>query len=102
MEKDKAHPLNTEGDFYVLDGCCTSCGIPETYAKDLFGTETPDNPNGHCYVKHQPINEDELERMVKVMICSELECIRYRGQDENIKAKIVTGLYGYSGTQLID
>ncbi len=40
-------PKNVPGDFYVEDGCCTSCGMPTTEAPELFAYA----PDGHCYVR---------------------------------------------------
>jgi ferredoxin len=66
------------GDFYVEDGCCTSCGIPEHFAPDLF---EPGSSGEQCYVKKQPTTPDELSRMLEVFRTQEVGCIRYRGED---------------------
>jgi hypothetical protein len=66
------------GDFYVEDGCCTSCGIPEHFAPDLF---EPGSTGEQCYVKMQPTAPDEFSRMLEVFRTQEVGCIRYRGAD---------------------
>lgn len=42
----KPYPKNVEGDFYVEDGCCTACDVPNYYAPELF--EYDDEL--HCFV----------------------------------------------------
>lgn len=81
----KPHALNVVGDFYVEDGCCTICGVPEVEAPELFGPEPPwGQGTDHCYVRKQPSNADELTKMLRTIECAELACIRYRGRDEAI------------------
>lgn len=80
----RPHPKNVSGDFYVEDGCCTACGIPEAEAPDHF---TFDDAN-HCYVKKQPCTEAETDRMLEAMYVAELSCIRYRGRDPAIFARL--------------
>jgi len=71
------HRLNVVGDFYVTDGCCTACGVPEANAPNLFAYD----PERHCYVCRQPVTPSELDGMVAAMAQQELGCIRYRGMD---------------------
>jgi hypothetical protein len=84
----KAYRLNVEGDFYVVDGCCTLCGVPGITAPELFGGFNPDGtvpPDvDHCWVKRQPRSDAELNAMVETMARQELQCIRYRGTDSRI------------------
>jgi hypothetical protein len=70
------HRLNVVGPFYVEAGCCTSCGVPNATAPELFG-ETDDS----CFVKRQPQTSSEVDRMLRAMITSEVGCIRYAGAD---------------------
>lgn len=81
----KPHPRNVEGDFYVEDGCCTACMVPEAYAPDLMGFDETD---GHCFIARQPTNEDELYRTIKMTWAAELECIRYRGENPQILRRL--------------
>ena len=78
------YPKNVAGPFYVEDSCCLLCAIPETYAPELFGMDTEAGEATHCFVKKQPENATELDRMFKVLKCQELGCIRYSGTDETI------------------
>jgi hypothetical protein len=80
----RPHPKNVPGDFYVEDGCCTACGIPEGEAPDHF-TFADD---GQCYVKRQPCTTAETNRMLNAMWASEMKCIRYRGSDPAIFARL--------------
>lgn len=75
--KKTAHPKNVDGDFYVEDGCCTLCGVPQRYAPDLFSDI--DDEADHCYVKKQPQSRDELSRMIDVAYAVDLACLRYSG-----------------------
>ena len=70
-------PKNAPGDFYVLKGCCLNCGVPVTYAPDLFSSED----SSGCWVSHQPRTSAEMDRMVRVFSIQELGCIRYAGDD---------------------
>lgn len=80
----KAHPLNVPGPFCVEDGCCITCGVPEDIAPDMFGWA----PDPHCFVKQQPCNPDQLDRILQAMWSSEVSCIRYRGDDARIARRI--------------
>ena len=84
----EAYPKNVDGDFYVEKGCCTCCDVPRTEAPDLFAYA--DDPDGymHCYVSKQPSNDNELDDMLRVIQCAELQCIHYRGHDPAILKRI--------------
>lgn len=83
-EKPKAYPKNVEGDFYVEDGCCLACDVPNHYAPDLFSYDE----SYHCFVSKQPTNQDELYRAIKIVMSSEVECIRYSGNDPQILKRL--------------
>jgi hypothetical protein len=72
------HPRNAAGDFYVVGGCCTLCGVPDR-APTLF--EVDYEGERHCWVKRQPSGSAELDEMIEVIAIAELKCIRYRGTD---------------------
>ena len=82
--KAKPHALNVLGPFYVEDGCCTMCGVPEHLAPTLFGED-----DSHCFVKQQPRSASELDAMLRVVASQELGCVRYRGTDEPIIRRLV-------------
>jgi hypothetical protein len=82
----KPHPLNVIGDFYVEDGCCTACDVPQSEAPDLFGMTS--DPYYHCYVKRQPRSKTELDQMLSAIACAELQCIHYRGNDPAIISRL--------------
>jgi 4Fe-4S single cluster domain of Ferredoxin I len=52
------HPKNATGQFYVVNGCCTACGVPTAIAPELFDFDATD----HCYVKRQPNSDAEMEK----------------------------------------
>jgi hypothetical protein len=81
------HPEGVDGPFYVEDGCCTACGIPEGEAPEIFGWAQND-PN-HCVVKHQPATADQVTRTLLAIAAGEMGCIRYRGTDPEIATRLV-------------
>lgn len=74
-EPGKPHPANVPGQFYVEDGCCLSCGVPESIAPDLFKWT---DDGWHCYINKQPENDAEFDQMFEAMTSSEADCIRAR------------------------
>jgi hypothetical protein len=80
------HPLNVPGPFYVEHDCCLCCGVPEHYAPDLFASIMH---HEQCFVKRQPHTPDELDRMVEVLETQELNCVRYRGNDQLVRLRLV-------------
>lgn len=77
------HRLNVIGPFYVEDGCCTVCGVPDTLAPELFG-----GSDDHCYVKRQPQTPAEIDAMLHVMVSQELGCIRYAGSEDALLRRL--------------
>jgi hypothetical protein len=80
----KPHPLNVAGPFYVEDGCCTACGVPQLFARELFD----EDEESHCFVRRQPETKRELDSMIRVVASQELQCIRYRGVDDAILRRL--------------
>lgn len=79
-DKHKRYRLNVVGPFHVADGCCTSCGVPQMIAPELFSEIEQD----HCFVKRQPETVVETEAMLQVIAAQDLRCIRYGGSDPTI------------------
>ena len=84
MRKYPTYQENVDGDFYVEKDCCLLCGIPELIAPELFEFKEDE----YCYVKKQPANSEELQKMIEVVGDSEVNCIRYCGKDSKIMGKI--------------
>lgn len=79
MDHHKPHPDNAPGDFFVEDGCCTSCGVPMAEAPELFSwNET------QCYVSRQPTRAAELGRMLRVLRQQDVYCIHYKGNNPRL------------------
>ena len=87
MPPRKRYALNVVGPFYVEDGCCTACGVPQSIAPALF----TENEHEHCYVRRQPGDEAETDAMLRVIATQELGCIRYGGSDPTILRRLVEG-----------
>ena len=79
-EENIPHPLNAPGPFYVVDGCCTACGVPLDEAPELFAYTGDD----HCYVKRQPRSSEEIDHALGAIWAQEFRCIRYRGDDPEV------------------
>lgn len=84
--KQNRYPENSQGDFYVENDVCTSCGAPEAEAPDLI--EHSKLKYGHCYFKKQPKSEDEIERAINAIAVSCISGLRYGGIDENILKRL--------------
>jgi hypothetical protein len=85
MSVTEPHPDNVPGPFYVENQCCISCGVPTDIAPDIFAW-TPDE--SHCFVALQPQTEAETDRTLRALFSAEVECIRYRGCDTDIRRRI--------------
>lgn len=83
-DRERPHAKNVSGPFYVVDGCCTACGVPEATAPGMFAYDSA----MHCYVTQQPDSEDEVERALQVIRGQELGCVRYRGVDHVILRRL--------------
>lgn len=80
----QSHPRNAPGPFYVVNDCCTACGVPKATAPEHFESDL----DGQCYVTRQPGSPDEIEAMLHVIRGQELGCIRYRGTDPQILRRL--------------
>jgi len=79
----KRYSKNVDGDFYVEDQCCISCGVPTDIAPDIFKWD-----DRHCFVKKQPVTADEMTRTFEVIQSADAACIRYGGPDLEILRRI--------------
>ena len=77
---------NSQGDFYVENGVCTSCGAPQVEAPDLI--EHSALEYGHCYFKKQPQTEGEIERAINAIAVSCISGLRYGGTNEKILKRL--------------
>ena len=75
---------NAPGDFFVEDGMCMTCGMPEAEAPDLVAGTL----EGHCYFKKQPTTPEELERAIGAMVVSCCGAVRYAGNDPAVISRI--------------
>jgi len=83
-EEERPHSMNVVGPFYVVDGCCTACGVPEATAPEMFAYDSAT----HCFVRRQPVSSAEFERALQVIRGQELGCVRYRGTDPVILRRL--------------
>jgi len=77
---------NSQGDFYVVSGVCTSCGAPQAEAPDLIDHSKIED--GHCYFKKQPETDEEIERAINAIAVSCISGLRYGGTNENILKRL--------------
>ncbi len=80
------HYENSQEDFYVECGVCTSCGAPQAEAPDLIDHSQADY--GHCYFKKQPVTDDEIERAINAIAVSCVGGLRYGGTNEKILKRL--------------
>ena len=80
------YPENSQGDFYVENQVCISCGAPEAEASDLI--EHSKLEYGHCYFKKQPNTQDEIDRAINAMAVSCISGLRYGGKNEKILKRL--------------
>jgi hypothetical protein len=79
LASGRADSRNVSGDFWVEAQCCLLCGVPWDVAPDLF-----DYDSRSCWVKRQPVTDDERRRMIRVLDTQELGCIHYSGSDPQL------------------
>jgi len=72
-----------QGDFYVEPDCCLLCGVPESIAPEIFHTG-----ERHCSIIRQPCSQDEINRTIRAMWSSEVDCVRYRGRDATMLKRL--------------
>jgi hypothetical protein len=78
------HPKNAPGPFFVEDGLCITCGMPEQEAPDLItGTS-----EGHCYFKKQPSTPEELGRAIDAVVIGCCGAVQFGGDDPEIIQEI--------------
>ena len=66
------------------DGIRVNCVCPggiNTRVSHILGRN---DEEGFSYVYKQPESKDELYRMVEAVMCADLACIRYRGNDARL------------------
>ena len=83
--KQKRYYLNAEGPFYVEDGECLACMMPEYVAPELMGF---DEERAHCYFKRQPTTPEELEHAIEAVASSDIEALRYAGEDSYVLERL--------------
>ncbi|MFN2596277.1 MAG: hypothetical protein ABR563_03725 [Pyrinomonadaceae bacterium] len=84
-DERERYPLNAEGDFYVEKDICLTCMVPELEAPELMGF---DKQAGHCYFRRQPATPEELEHAISAVYHSEVQGLRYAGNDEYVLKRL--------------
>ena len=82
------YPRNAPDPFYVANDCCITCGVPVDIAPELFSWDERIEYPGHCFVSRQPANNAEVDLMLEVMKCAEVDCLRYRGDDRALRGRL--------------
>ena len=89
---------NVDGDFYIIEGCCALCGVPQVHSPELVGVTEKD---GDCFMKRQPETATETTRMIETLTYSDLACFRYRGTNIKIQEQMVFE-FGFQNLSQID
>jgi hypothetical protein len=79
-----AHPQNSEGDFYVVDGECMGCGAPEQQAATMMSHDS----TGHCFFIAQPESSDQLNAALRALWSSCCGAVRYGGVDPVVLTRL--------------
>jgi hypothetical protein len=90
-----------KGEFYVQQGCCLSCGVPQAVAPTLVGWRDIQNSTD-CYWIRPPRSPDELEQAIKVIHAQELDCHRYAGTDPKVTRRLAPAQCDFGSTGLFD
>jgi hypothetical protein len=88
VEQHRRYPLNSPGDFYVLDGMCIACTAPEHEAPDLMAHDCAPDRGYHCYFCRQPKTPEELSRAVMAVRVGCCGAVRYGGTDPAILRRL--------------
>jgi len=82
----KRYPLNAPGPFYVVDGACIICMMPEHCAPTRMGFHDVLDDAGkiHCFFKKQPSNPEETEQAIRAVNASCCDALRYDGNDPEV------------------
>ena len=75
-------PENSPGDFYVEADTCLRCCLPHDEAPELMNDCKVEFRE--CYFRRQPQTPEEVEHAIQAIWVSELNCIRYGGNDQAI------------------
>ena len=90
-----------KGDFYVQQGCCLSCGVPQAVSPTLVGWRDTHNSTD-CYWIRQPRTPDELEQAITVIHAQELDCHRYAGTDPKVIRRLPPAQCDFPSVGLFD
>jgi hypothetical protein len=82
------YPRNVPGPFYIENECCITCGVPVNVAPNLFSWDQQIPYPGHCFVSRQPANGAEVDLVLEVMNRAEVDCLRYRGDDQVLRGRL--------------
>jgi hypothetical protein len=85
MTTREGYSQNAPGDFYVEKDVCLQCMAPEVEAPELMGF---DKRSGDCYFKKQPATPEEIEHAIAAVSVSEIQGLRYKGNDEYVLGRL--------------
>jgi hypothetical protein len=85
VERER-YPQNAAGDFYVEKDLCMMCMMPEVEAPELMGF---DQEAWNCYFKRQPSTPNELAHAIAAVASSEIQGLRYAGNDPEVLRRLV-------------
>jgi hypothetical protein len=85
-----SYSRNVDGPFYVSDQCII-CALPIETAPSSFAWDCSNDcvecPQS-CYVKQQPEDDEQLDRMIQAMVESCVENIRYCGTNRAVLRRL--------------
>ena len=79
----KRYKKNCDGDFFVEDGECILCCLPETEAPSLMKSD-----ENSCYFTRQPKTKEEVDQAISAIAVSCCSAVKYGGTDKDVIQKI--------------
>jgi hypothetical protein len=80
--------LNAPGDFFVEDGMCIACTVPEHEAPELMAHAEGRDLIYHCYFRRQPETPEEVEHAIRAVCVSCCGAVQYGGSDPSILDRV--------------
>ena len=87
----KRYKKNCNGGFFVEEGECILCCMPESEAPSLMESDEES-----CYFTRQPETEEEIIQAIDAIAVSCCSAVKYGGTDEKIIQKILAEPYADS------
>lgn len=93
--------LDAPGDFYVLHNDCTCCEAPLAEAGRMIELGLVASGHSSCYMKRQPVTDEEIEQLMCAMQVNCMGALRYRGSCPRIQQLMINNGISHLCDQLV-